>query len=68
MEFIVTDILQMYGRFPLKYPLREYNIKSNSVIMSWKGPNKLCRYKRLTLWAKCIVIMKKKYFKANYRP
>jgi len=43
MEFIVTDILQTYGRFPLKYPLHEYNIKSKSVTTSWKGPNKSCR-------------------------
>lgn len=30
------------------------------------GPIKLCRYKRVSLWSRCIIIIKKTYFKAKY--
>jgi len=49
------------------YTLLEYHIQSKSVIMSSKGPNKLC-YTRVSLYARCIEKVKKNYFESKYRP
>ena len=41
---------------------------TNSIIMSSKGPNKLHHYKQESLWVRCVVKLKEKYFKTKYRP
>jgi hypothetical protein len=48
------------GIVPLK-------IQTNSVIISSKGPNKLCRYKRSIVLSEVYGISEEKWFKAQYR-
>jgi hypothetical protein len=43
-------------------------IQPNSVITSEMGPNKLCRYKRVSIYARCTVNVKEKHLKSKYRP
>ena len=43
-------------------------VSTNSVIASWRGPNKLCRYKWVPLSARCMVQLKETHFKTKYRP
>ena len=45
-----------------------HNVQSNWVITSSKGPNKLCRYKRVSLYARRLVEVKEKCFETKYRP
>jgi hypothetical protein len=42
--------------------------QSNSAVTLSKGPNKLPRYKRVSLYAMGLVKVKEKYFEAKYRP
>ena len=42
--------------------------KSNLVITSSKELNKLCCFKRVSLYVKCTLKVKEKYFKTKYRP
>jgi hypothetical protein len=47
----------------------KHNLQSNLVITSWEGPNKLCRFKCMSLSVSgCTVKVKEKYFKKKYRP
>jgi hypothetical protein len=43
-------------------------VQSDSVITLSKGPNILCRYKRVSLSVGCMVKVKERYFKIKYRP
>ena len=54
--------------FYAKSTLAPFQIESRSVITSSQRPNTLCRYKRVSLLARCMLKVKEKYFKTKYRP
>jgi len=69
MQFRIVNMVQ-----PVKLQLSKFSslvlsvIRSNSILTSSKGPNRLCRYKRVSLQARCMVEVKEEYFKTRYRP